>query len=77
MWIHGQLGKILWKIITWQRRFLKYMESITFVDNRHAEKAFKNFSNKNIGNCLDLYVQSDTLLLADIFENFGNKCIVI
>ena len=53
------------------------MESITFVDNRHEEKAFKNFSNKNIGNCLDLYVQSDTLLLADIFENFGNKCIVI
>ena len=25
----------------------------------------------------DLYVQSDTLLPADIFENFRNKCIEI
>ena len=25
----------------------------------------------------DLYVQSDTLLLADVFENFRNKCIEI
>ena len=24
---------------------------------------------------LDLYVQSDTLLLSDVFENFKNKCI--
>ena len=25
----------------------------------------------------DLYVQSDTLLVADVFENFRNKCIEI
>ena len=25
----------------------------------------------------DLYVQSDTLLLADVLENFRNKCIEI
>ena len=25
----------------------------------------------------DLYIQSDTLLLADVFENFRNKCIEI
>ena len=46
------------------------MEDITDVDYRHAERVFKNFSNKNLGGYRDLYVQSDTLLLADVFKNF-------
>ena len=37
----------------------------------------KNLNNKNLDNYHDLYVQSDTLLLADVFENFRNKCIEI
>ena len=40
-------------------------------------QVFKICNNKNIGDYHDLYVQSDTLLLADIFENFRNKCIEI
>ena len=48
------------------------MENITAVDYRHAKIVFKNFNNKNLGNYHDLYVQSDTLLLADAFENFRN-----
>ena len=32
---------------------------------------------KNLGEYLDLYVQSDKLLLTDVFENFRNKCIEI
>ena len=51
------------------------MEDITDVDYTHARRAFKNFNDKNLGNSHDLYVQSDTLLLADVFENFRNKCI--
>ena len=51
------------------------MEDIIDVDNRHAKKVFKIFNNKNLGEYHDLYVQSDTLLFADIFENFKNKCI--
>ena len=50
------------------------MEVITDVDYRHAKKIFQNFSNKKLGDYHDLYVQSDTLLLGDIFENFRNKC---
>ena len=51
------------------------MENITDVDYRHAKQVFKNLSNKNLGDYHDLYVQSDTILLADVFENFRNKCI--
>ena len=51
------------------------MENITDVDYRHVKRAFKEFNNKHLGNYHDLYVQSDTLLLADVFENFRNKCI--
>ena len=35
------------------------------------------FEIKNRGEYHDLYVQSDTLLLADVFENFRDKCIEI
>ena len=44
---------------------------------RHAKRVFKNLNNKNLGDCHDLYVQSNKLLLADVFENFRNKCIEI
>ena len=38
---------------------------------------FEKFKLKILGDYHDLCVQSDTLLLADIFENFRNKCIEI
>ena len=50
------------------------MEDITDVDYKHAKRVFKNLSNKNLGDYHDLYVQSDILLLADVFENFRNMC---
>ena len=53
------------------------MEDITDVNHRHAKTVFKNLSNKNLGDYHDLYVQSDTLLLADVFENFRNMCIKV
>ena len=53
------------------------MEDITDVDYRHAKRVFKIFNNKNLGDYHVLYVRSDTLLLADVFENFRNKCIGI
>ena len=52
------------------------MENFTNVDYRHAERVLKKLNNnKNLGDYRDLYVQSDTLLLTDVFENFRNKCI--
>ena len=53
------------------------IENITDVDYRHAKRVFKNLSIENLGNYHDLYVQSDTLLLADVYDNFRNKCVEI
>ena len=52
-----------------------YIEDITDKYYTHAQKIFEGFKMKNLGDYYDLYVQSDTLLLADVFENFRNKCI--
>ena len=51
------------------------MENNGDIDYRHGNNVFKRFELKNLGDCHDLYVQSDTLLLADVFENFRYMCI--
>ena len=38
---------------------------------------WKDFKIKHLGEYHDLFVQSDTLLLADVFESFRNKRIEI
>ena len=53
------------------------MEGITDADYRHANKVFKEFQLKHLGEYNDLYVQSDALLLADVVENFRNMCMKI
>ena len=50
------------------------LEDISDEDYIRAQKGFEEFKLKNLGQYHDLYVQSDTLLLADVFENFRNKC---
>ena len=51
------------------------MKDITDIDHRHAKRVFKILNNKNLGDYHDLYIRSDTLLLADVFEHFRNMCI--
>ena len=41
----------------------------------HTKIGFKDFKIKNLVEFQDLYVQSDTLLLADVFKNFQNACL--
>ena len=53
------------------------MENIDEFDYRHGNNVFKKFKLKNLGEYHNLYVQSDTLLLADVFENFRNICIKV
>ena len=51
------------------------MEDINDIDYRHANNVFKRFELENLKEYHDLYVKSDTLLLADVFENFRDMCI--
>ena len=53
------------------------MDDITDADYAHTKRVCKDFEIKNLGEYHDLYVQSDTLLLADVFENFRNMCLKI
>ena len=50
------------------------LEDITDKDYVHAQKVFEELKLRNLGDYHDLCVQSGTLLLADVFENFRNKC---
>ena len=53
------------------------MEDNTDTDYMHTKRVFKDFEIKKLGESHDLCVQSDTSLLADVFENFRNMCLEI
>ena len=52
-------------------------EFISDADYTHAQKVWEVFGKKNRVEYHDLYVLCDTLLLAEVFENFRDKCIEI
>ena len=53
------------------------MEGITDSDYTHAKRVCKYFKIKNFGRYHDLHIQSDKVLLADVFENFRNMSLKI
>ena len=48
------------------------LEDIRDEDYAHAQTVWDVFELNNLGEYHDLYVQSDILLLEDVFENFRN-----
>ena len=53
------------------------LEDISDADYAHAQKVWEVFGIKDRGKYHDLYAQSNTLLLADAFENFRNMFLEI
>ena len=53
------------------------MEDIDDIGYRHGNNVFSKFKLNNLGDYHDVYVQSDTLLLADVFENFRDMCLKV
>ena len=53
------------------------MKETTDADFVYGTRVCKGFGIKNLGECHNLYLKSDTLVLADVFENFRKMCLLI
>ena len=53
-----------------------FYSNLNMENYSHGNNIFKRFKLKNLGEYHNLYVQRDTLL-ADVFENFRNKCLEV
>ena len=51
------------------------MDDITDAEYMHAKRVCKDFEIKKLVEYYDLYLKSDTLLLADFFKNFRKICL--
>ena len=50
------------------------LEDISDKDHSQAQKVWEEFGIRNLVEYHDLYVQRDTLLLADVYKKFRDKC---
>ena len=78
-----QKGVYLYKIMSCLKRFPKgkfpdksfFKDSISKTDYLRALKVWKMFKIENMGEHHDLYLKTNVLLLADVFEKFIKTCL--
>ena len=51
------------------------MSDISQCDYKHAQKVWRVFNLKNLGKYRDLYLKTDIILLANLFEAFRGTCL--
>ena len=52
-----------------------YNAHINDEDYEHAQKVWQSFNIQDLGQYSDLYLKTDVILLAEVFENFRNNCL--
>ena len=51
------------------------MSSISEKDCQHAQRVWKEFGIRDLGDYHDLYLRTDVVLLANVFEAFRDTCL--